>query len=457
MRWLKAQYGDFTYQGDVARHLKSGNGLYFSFDLTSATDRFPLAFQRMVFERCFGADKAEAWAHIMVHYPFETPGGRRIHYRSGQPMGAYSSWAMFTMCHHLILQYIRKVHPDTVYAVLGDDIVIRGEDGAQLYKEVMSILDVGISETKSHVSFNTFEFAKRWFHNGIEVTPFPLNQLQEAGTDVGRLSRLILDVAKKGWYLGSDSHPRSILGYLKLQGTPGGLAEHLARRITRFVAFQKWAMGDESQHIIEALIPKVQVSDNSLCLHIERLSMSLKIGLSRAISKELFSILEKVRGNHPHNLQGLLDQTEDSAEYSDMTPPNVALGLIYRDLIKDSRKFEIDAAALGKMAVAPDWATTLGEASVSILKVIPIGRVPDPLRTMNERSAITATRNMLRCFRQFELFSAQFYATIAATPRRLVTTAELFEAAGATKAQRVKIIGEKALVLVTSYQYSSVI
>jgi hypothetical protein len=37
----------------------------------------------------------------------------------------------------------------------------------------MSILGVSISPTKSHVSKDTFEIAKRWIHKGIEITPFP--------------------------------------------------------------------------------------------------------------------------------------------------------------------------------------------------------------------------------------------------------------------------------------------
>jgi len=59
-------------------------------------------------------------------------------------------------------------------------VVIRGDQGAELYKGILKILDVPISETKTHVSDDTFEFAKRWFRHGEEITPFPLNSFKQA-------------------------------------------------------------------------------------------------------------------------------------------------------------------------------------------------------------------------------------------------------------------------------------
>jgi len=47
------------------------------------------------------------------------------------------------------------------YLILGDDIVIRGTDVALAYKEIMTSIGVEISEAKSHVSNDSFEFAKR--------------------------------------------------------------------------------------------------------------------------------------------------------------------------------------------------------------------------------------------------------------------------------------------------------
>lgn len=69
------------------------NVVYHSVDLSAATDRMPLTLQKRVIAKLSAdAARSEAWARILVNYPFnnkdlENP----IYYRAGQPMGAYSS------------------------------------------------------------------------------------------------------------------------------------------------------------------------------------------------------------------------------------------------------------------------------------------------------------------------------------------------------------------------------
>lgn len=425
MSWLKDQPGDFTYQGDVARWLANGTGPYHSYDLSNATDRFPLAFQKVVFGLLFGEDKAEAWAHILVHHPYEvTSTGESVSYATGQPMGAYSSWAMFTMCHHLILKYVKSVHPDTTYAVLGDDVVIRGEKGPDLYKEVMTQLGVQISPTKSHVSSDTFEFAKRWFKSGVEVTPFPLNQAVEAQTDIVMMSRLFLDLPSKGWYLGGNGLSRSILEYLKAVGCPGGLASYLARRSVRFIFFQRWVLTQDPS-LLDHLVPKVVTSSQSSCFHKKRLEVCLKLGVGKAVAGELGTILENIKTvANRRDIQGLVDQATDSAAYADISPGELCLGIITLDLRKKASAYDAPMHALAKMNILPDWSTTLGEASVSLLKAIPVGRIPDPDKYMSERAAVTATRNLLRVFHKTELLTSQFFALRPASAQSEAKTSQ---------------------------------
>lgn len=76
-------------------------------------------------------------------------------------MGAYSSWAAFALTHHIVLITACKDEPNARYAVLGDDVVIRGHNAAMNYKRIIEALGVPLSETKTHVSRDTFEFAKR--------------------------------------------------------------------------------------------------------------------------------------------------------------------------------------------------------------------------------------------------------------------------------------------------------
>jgi hypothetical protein len=63
------------------------------------------------------------------------------------------------------------------YKILGDDIVIMDDLLAHKYKTVMTQLGVEISETKSHESKTSFEFAKRFAHNSVEFTQFPITAM----------------------------------------------------------------------------------------------------------------------------------------------------------------------------------------------------------------------------------------------------------------------------------------
>nr|QDH89715.1 MAG: RNA-dependent RNA polymerase [Mitovirus sp.] len=170
---------DRTFTQDP--HIRKVEGSKFhSLDLSNATDRFPLTLQKQLLAEMLGPVYAEAWGSLLTLQGFAAPSGETIFYKVGQPMGARSSWAMFTLTHHLLVQYaayLVGVYPFKDYILLGDDIVITNDAVAEKYVELITELGVGISPHKSHVSETTYEFAKRWFHNGVEVTGFPLNSV----------------------------------------------------------------------------------------------------------------------------------------------------------------------------------------------------------------------------------------------------------------------------------------
>jgi hypothetical protein len=152
-------------------------------DLSSATDRFPIDLQVDLIDSIERAGNkpyrgiGAAWKSLMVKEPFLTPEGNLLKYSVGQPMGARSSWAAFTLSHHLVVQYAAHVcgqYPFKEYILLGDDIVIYNDIVASEYVKVINLLGVDCSPAKSHTSENCYEFAKRWFHNGIEISPVPL-------------------------------------------------------------------------------------------------------------------------------------------------------------------------------------------------------------------------------------------------------------------------------------------
>lgn len=107
-----------------------------------------------------------------------------ISYSVGNPMGAYSSWSSFTLAHHFIIYVACRrcnVNYTTCpYFLLGDDIVICHDKVASCYKELMEVLDVAVSPAKTHESKRFLEFAKRYFLNRKEISPFPLGALMES-------------------------------------------------------------------------------------------------------------------------------------------------------------------------------------------------------------------------------------------------------------------------------------
>jgi len=163
---------------------------HWSYDLSSATDRLPLAIQQALIGEILGETVAHLWAALLVdrNYEFHPRTAAEyglpttsVTYSAGQPMGAYSSWAMLALTHHFIIQMAAyrvfgTVAWFTKYAVLGDDVVISDAAVAREYFIIMTKeLMVSIQETKSLVSNNgSFEFAKKTFIRGVEASPISL-------------------------------------------------------------------------------------------------------------------------------------------------------------------------------------------------------------------------------------------------------------------------------------------
>jgi hypothetical protein len=160
---------------------KEDRHLYHSLDLSSATDRYPLSIQAKLVKALTSSEFADSWTDILVGYPYESisPFAGMHVYNAGQPMGGYSSWSTFTLCHHLTVYVAMRKAGLTPrlgsepYILLGDDIVIYHNDVAHEYTNLIKRLGVEISEMKSHTSKDTYEFAKRWFQGGVEITGIP--------------------------------------------------------------------------------------------------------------------------------------------------------------------------------------------------------------------------------------------------------------------------------------------
>lgn len=174
---LKSIPQDMTFtQNGHPKQFGDSKQQYHSLDLSSATDRFPIALQKDVMEILSGSkEHANLWAKIMTGYPFSYK-DTTISYKVGQPMGFYSSWPVFTLTHHIFVMYCASkvnIKDFSEYLILGDDIVIKDDIVANYYRSTLINMGVGISESKTLVSYDTFEFAKRLYHKGEDISPVP--------------------------------------------------------------------------------------------------------------------------------------------------------------------------------------------------------------------------------------------------------------------------------------------
>jgi hypothetical protein len=194
----------------LAERMKAnGQTHVWSFDLSAATDRLPLRIQGLLLEALTSPEFGQAWCWLIADRYFGVPKifrrtfgasfPRYVKYAVGQPMGAYSSWAMLALTHHCIIQFAASKAGCTSwfsdYAVLGDDVVIGNHGVAREYLSVMGTLGVSINKSKSLVSKNlSMEFAKRFYYKGKDVTPFPLVGLSTGWLGLGLVPEVINSV-----------------------------------------------------------------------------------------------------------------------------------------------------------------------------------------------------------------------------------------------------------------------
>lgn len=160
-----------------------------SFDLSNATDRWPVAYISTVMSLIFGSMAGECIVLgtlstnlCSVGPPLLKKRTLMLYFSTGQPLGYYGSWALFSLSHHYlvwlaaILEYPKMRTPFQRYALLGDDIVIADRKVALRYKELVTMLGVSISESKSIDSkVGALEFAKQFWVNKVQTNLTPVS------------------------------------------------------------------------------------------------------------------------------------------------------------------------------------------------------------------------------------------------------------------------------------------
>jgi len=95
---------DCTLDQSKFKKLLEGSEIYYSVDLSSATDRFPIILISSLLKTRLPASFVDAWKEVMVGYPFDHQGHKLV-YAAGNPMGAYSSFNSFALTHHFLIYH----------------------------------------------------------------------------------------------------------------------------------------------------------------------------------------------------------------------------------------------------------------------------------------------------------------------------------------------------------------
>jgi len=204
MNLLRSLPMDGTFNQNLAFNrakIFSKDHSMYSFDLSSATDRFPIEPQTHVVKLLFGTEISDFWTQMLVNRDYwltEKNNGKRkklmkVRWAVGQPLGAYSSWAVFSLTHHYFVQFCYyeslpprlrekyKLWDFKDYSILGDDVCIWNSNVSNIYQDSLNQMDVPINKEKSILTvkseYRVGEFCKRIFMNGIELSPLSINSL----------------------------------------------------------------------------------------------------------------------------------------------------------------------------------------------------------------------------------------------------------------------------------------
>jgi len=204
--------GTFNQDASFARSMEKAaiSNCAYSVDLSSATDRLPIDLQIGILDLLSGLSIGKLWASILVDRPYMVRENDYVkdcdfvYYRTGQPMGCLSSWAMLAITHHFILQTCAfHVYGTRLwfsnYEILGDDLVIFDKLIYLEYCRLMDQLKVGVNPSKSLISeeLDAIEFAKRTGVKGVDVSGLSWKQFIAEDSIMGRIN-LLISSSKRG-------------------------------------------------------------------------------------------------------------------------------------------------------------------------------------------------------------------------------------------------------------------
>lgn len=182
MEILRSLESDGTYShrnvGIYAKQATESCDYIACYDLSAFTDRFPAKIQYALLHALLEEepDLAEAFWTLLAKRQFTVAwSGEQVTYQCGQPMGAYASWPLCSLAHHLVVEYKSKTGVKDKYRLIGDDVIITDEPLARNYFETIKRLGVEVNLSKTVVTEahrpRAAEVAKQLFYEGKSITP----------------------------------------------------------------------------------------------------------------------------------------------------------------------------------------------------------------------------------------------------------------------------------------------
>lgn len=137
-----------------------------SVDLSDATNVFPLELQMSLLKLALTDGSWSEHLSLFHHastgrWAYKDPlTGRSscIQWKKGQPLGLAPSFGAFAYAHHFVARLAKKRAGSGDYRLLGDDIVIVGDDMVREYRVLLNQLGCPVSESKT-LSGQVAEFA----------------------------------------------------------------------------------------------------------------------------------------------------------------------------------------------------------------------------------------------------------------------------------------------------------
>jgi len=185
MKILRSLVSDGTYShdriGEYAKQKTLEKSSIICADLTAFTDRFPGIIQKTLLNSLLDnrRELASAFWTLLAERQFTVAWSReQVTYSCGQPMGAYASWPLASLAHHLLVEFSGQHVKDVKnrYRLIGDDVIITEALMGQNYLQNISALGVDVNYNKTVTSleeskYSSAEVAKQLFLNGEVLTP----------------------------------------------------------------------------------------------------------------------------------------------------------------------------------------------------------------------------------------------------------------------------------------------